>query len=79
MALVACKECGREVSDQAGACPHCGVSIRKSKRVLLKAAGAVLMVAGAIGYAGFGFGHTWPTLLLVGGFLVFVAGRMFDC
>jgi hypothetical protein len=28
MALVACPECGREVSDQAPACPHCGYPIR---------------------------------------------------
>jgi len=28
MALVACPECGREVSDQAMACPHCGYPIR---------------------------------------------------
>jgi len=24
MALVKCSECGKEVSDKAGACPHCG-------------------------------------------------------
>jgi hypothetical protein len=28
MALVPCPECGREVSDQALACPHCGYPIR---------------------------------------------------
>lgn len=28
MALVNCPECGREVSDQAMACPHCGYPIR---------------------------------------------------
>jgi len=28
MALVACPECGREVSDQALACPQCGYPIR---------------------------------------------------
>ncbi len=27
MALVACGECGREISDQAATCPHCGVPI----------------------------------------------------
>jgi hypothetical protein len=27
MAIIACKECTREVSDKAGCCPHCGVSI----------------------------------------------------
>lgn len=24
MALIACRECGRQISDQAAACPHCG-------------------------------------------------------
>lgn len=38
MAIIACKECAREVSDQAACCPHCGVSIaagvrRKPRRV----------------------------------------------
>src|ERR1700674_396864 len=27
MAIIACKECAREVSDQAVSCPHCGVPI----------------------------------------------------
>jgi hypothetical protein len=27
MTIIACKECAREVSDQAASCPHCGVSI----------------------------------------------------
>jgi hypothetical protein len=27
MAIIACKECTREVSDKAACCPHCGVSI----------------------------------------------------
>jgi hypothetical protein len=27
MAIIACKECTREVSDKAARCPHCGVSI----------------------------------------------------
>lgn len=26
MALVNCKECGKEVSDKAASCPHCGIS-----------------------------------------------------
>lgn len=37
MAIIACKECTREVSDRAASCPHCGVSIagvpRKPHRV----------------------------------------------
>lgn len=27
MALIACRECGREVSDRAAACPHCGCPV----------------------------------------------------
>jgi hypothetical protein len=38
MAIIACKECDREVSDQAASCPYCGVPIagvvrRKARRV----------------------------------------------
>jgi hypothetical protein len=38
MAIIACKECAKEVSDKAASCPHCGVSIagvppRKPHRV----------------------------------------------
>lgn len=32
MALIACKECGNEVSDKATKCPACGVQLRKPKR-----------------------------------------------
>jgi len=37
MALIQCPECGRDVSDKAAACPHCGHPVRgqvKSDRVL---------------------------------------------
>ena len=27
MALVACNECQKEISDQAAACPHCGAPV----------------------------------------------------
>ena len=29
MALIQCKECGRDVSDQANACPGCGFPLRR--------------------------------------------------
>lgn len=29
MALVACEECGKEISARADACPHCGVKMKK--------------------------------------------------
>ena len=31
MALVKCRECGREVSDHAEVCPHCGIKSPKKK------------------------------------------------
>lgn len=30
MALIACRECGKEISDQAPACPHCGAPVAKA-------------------------------------------------
>jgi zinc-ribbon domain len=30
MALIACSECGKEISDKATACPNCGVPIKKT-------------------------------------------------
>ena len=32
MAIIACKECAKEVSDKATSCPHCGVSIAGAAR-----------------------------------------------
>lgn len=31
MALINCPECGKEISDQATACPNCGVTINSSR------------------------------------------------
>jgi len=30
MAMVACKECGKEISSKADKCPHCGVKIKRT-------------------------------------------------
>ena len=32
MALINCAECGREVSDQAAACPHCGYPLKAAEK-----------------------------------------------
>ncbi|MBP6216293.1 MAG: zinc ribbon domain-containing protein [Luteimonas sp.] len=34
MALIACRECGREVSDQAEACPHCGCPVNAVRQAV---------------------------------------------
>lgn len=31
MALIKCPECGREISDKAGKCPHCGCPLQKQE------------------------------------------------
>lgn len=54
MALVACKECGREVSSSAAKCPHCG------KKLRMGLLGKALITLGVIGVAFIGFGMMIP-------------------
>ena len=30
MALIKCKECGKEISDTLNVCPNCGIEIKKA-------------------------------------------------
>ena len=46
MALVSCKECGKEVSDGAAVCPHCGKKLRMG--LLAKIAIGVAALFGAV-------------------------------
>lgn len=32
MAMIKCKECGKDISNQATSCPHCGVPVKKPAR-----------------------------------------------
>lgn len=57
MALIKCTECGKEISDQAVACPECGFLIKKEKRkksgrkvvlIAIAVIVAILVVLGAI-------------------------------
>jgi len=51
MALVQCAECGREMSADAAACPHCGkpgiVALRK-KQDSTQAIGCAIMIVGTV-------------------------------
>ena len=55
MAIIACKECAKEVSDKAACCPYCGVPIagvvrRKQRRVRAWLYGT--LIAGLLGWGG---------------------------
>lgn len=36
MAIIKCKECGKEISEKAGQCPHCGFNYKKTKNKTFK-------------------------------------------
>ena len=45
MALVKCKECGKEISTKADKCPHCGAPIKKSANIgCLGSAIAIILI-----------------------------------
>jgi len=44
MAMTSCKECGKDMSDTAKACPHCGARISKTKWWLWIPLGLVALV-----------------------------------
>lgn len=50
MALIKCKECGKEFSDKANACIHCGCPIddKKERQTTTKNKKTLLVVGGAI-------------------------------
>ena len=55
MALVQCTECGREISDQAIACPQCGYPRRRTapmtRGIKFLLAALVLMLVGMFAFA----------------------------
>ena len=44
MAMINCKDCGKEVSDTALKCPSCGVQLRKAKRTVMGKAFLLLFI-----------------------------------
>ena len=49
MALIKCKECGKDVSKQADSCPECGYSFKKEKESRDKGIGCLVMIALGVG------------------------------
>ena len=55
MALVPCRECGKEVSDQAEACPYCGIKTPSKKKRQRNLIITVVLVLAAIGVSAWGY------------------------
>ena len=56
MALIKCSECGKEISDQASACPNCGspTAFQKKRR---KGIESMAVLAGILGVTVFVFSY----------------------
>ena len=67
MALIACPECDRQVSESATSCPGCGHPLRDAPSPTPSATGSIKRKGGL--YEGIGF------LLIVGGLLFAIAGN----
>jgi predicted nucleic acid-binding Zn ribbon protein len=55
MALVPCRECGKEVSDQAEACPFCGIKTPSKKKRQRNLIITVVLVLAAIAISAWGY------------------------
>lgn len=49
MALIPCRECGKEVSDGAKICPYCGVKLPNKKRYLMRLYSRIAIAAVLVG------------------------------
>ena len=54
MALIDCKECGKEISSEAPACPHCGKPQKTSNKLVI-----VRIVGVFVGLAVFYYFNYW--------------------
>lgn len=50
MALIKCKECGKEISNKAKTCPHCGAKVKKSASMGCLV--MIIVIVLVIGYIG---------------------------
>lgn len=44
MALIKCKECGKEISKKADSCPNCGFNLKKEKENLNQGIGCLVLI-----------------------------------
>lgn len=84
MALTKCRECSKEVSAKAAACPHCGHPLKVSadtRARLFKVIGGLCMAVGMVASMAEAAGATkasWGFGLLAAGFVLFIVGRAFQ-
>lgn len=71
MALIECRDCGKQVSSSAVKCPACGRPIALRRGGKYELAG-FLMIVGGIGLA---FAYPIAGILALAGFAVFITGR----
>lgn len=50
MALIYCKECNKEISSEAGACPHCGFRLKESPSIKTPIIIFLIIIATFLGY-----------------------------
>ena len=48
MALIKCKECGKQISDTATSCPHCGYELKKKITKPKKTGAIIILIANSI-------------------------------
>lgn len=90
MVLIACAECGKEISDKAISCPNCGAPISGNPSVSLnpqshakitrtgaawEGIGFLLIVVGMITAMASGPNNHMGGVMLAAGILVFLVGR----
>ncbi|MDD5207245.1 MAG: zinc ribbon domain-containing protein [Desulfobacterales bacterium] len=83
MSLIQCAECGKEISDKAASCPHCGAptqhgevadkKARRARRGNIQGAGCLLMIIALV--LGFTMvGAPFAILLGVAGVIILIVG-----
>lgn len=85
MSLITCKECTKEVSDHAAACPHCGAPIKSTGIAPCKQCNTPLIavtqakkssIVGILGVFGFLFGVLVALFNAVIGILIMIAAMI---
>ncbi len=82
--LIYCHHCGKQISNEATSCPHCGAPQRRGGRKSRNSAAILAFVLGGIGLHKFYLGRTWQGVLyllffwtLIPAIIAFVEGILY--